>query len=1180
MVESPMLGADAVLGLAIPLILWSKARQLCLFSVLLFSQGGNALAAASSKSTLPPILGPSLNPDKALTQYVHRSWTGEDGLPQNSVNSIVQCEDGYLWLATFGGLVRFDGVEFRVFNTATATARGLLSNRLTALAFDASGNLWIGTEQGELIIFQDGRFQPVERAQDERINSIVFDAEGKPIVATWRTTYRLEDGGLIPLLEKGGRARVDGDRLWVTGSKGIYSLSGGQVTRHGTAGAIVSMKAADGETWLGTANGLAQLDVSGAVRYLSETGIGDTVTALAVDRRGTLWLGTREGALIRMRGERVDRLSTPLGIPPDPINAIFEDREGTLWVGTSTSGLHQFVDGPVTALDQREGLADQIGPVVEGPDGAVWLGGDCGGVWRRVGGDLEEVKTFKTDCYRDFHFDDQGNMWIAAFNGLLRLGPSGESKSFPVEDATALLDDGEGGLWIGTLRRGLFHLVQGSLVAVSTPGSPGSQRIYHLSRGREGRMWIGTAGGLGRLASSGIEWFDTSNGLSNAHVRDIYHDADGSLWIALYGGGLNRFRRGRFAAITGADGLCDDFLSRILEDGQGRLWFNGNAGIFYAEKELLHALADKKISRMPCTLLGRESGMKTVEGRPGGAKTSDGRLWFPNIHGISIVDPAALTGYDVSPKVVAQSLISKDLIYPDPVSIQLPTSFRRLEIRYGAISFRNPKGMRFEYLLDGYDDAWVDAGNRRSAYYTNLEPGVYNFRVRVKKEAGGSSASAASLTIEIPPYFYETLWFQAGIVLVCAALVGRAFLFLIVRQRKRGDRFKAEVERRTVQLSQQAALARLGQLGVEQIEWYRLLDEATGLVAAKLDAVCGVLELQPEGDQLRLRSGLGWKEGSVGQMLVPSSDEFTVGAALGSGSGACLVQHSEPNIDRQGSLAEFRCSLTAAILERDQSYGVLGVYSSQQRRFSRDDVNFVQAVANILTANRVRNLDEQRIKSSLREKEVLLREIHHRVKNNLQIIASLLNLQVRENPDERLQRLVASSQIRIRSMALVHEKLYSSETISRIDFTAYVRDLVSHLVRSCAPRGKHIQFNLQIKQAYLFDIDIALPLALIVAELVSNSLQHAFADRDIGCVNVSLHNNGDSIILKVEDDGMGCPECSLKRESALGLRLVEALSEQLEATFEYQCRPNGTSFKLEFEPPRFPKRSQWQNGST
>lgn len=382
-------------------------------------------------------------------------------------------------------------------------------------------------------------------------------------------------------------------------------------------------------------------------------------------------------------------------------------------------------------------------------------------------------------------------------------------------------------------------------------------------------------------------------------------------------------------------------------------------------------------------------------------------------------------------------------------------------------------------------------------------------------------------------------------------------------------RLRVEAELQT-RVRQQAAVAQLGQQALADKNLSTILTQACAILAQTLELEYSkVLELLPDGEALLLRAGVGWQEGLVGSATVDSGMDSQAGYTLLSSEPIVVedlrteVRFSGPSLLREHGVV----SGMSVIIQQgsDRPFGVLGVHTTRHRKFTQDDLHFLQAVANVLSSAQARQQAEQQIQASLKEKEVMLKEIHHRVKNNLQVICSLLGLQSRSINDKLTSDIFKESQNRVRSMALIHEKLYRSKDMTKIDFAQYIRELATNLFRSYGIKTNDINLKIDVNNNIFLDVDTAIPCGLIINELVSNSLKYAFSEGEKGeiaiiCYPIEEHN----LVLIVRDNGVGLPaDLDIKNTNSLGLKLVNGLVTQLKGNINLNSS-SGTEFKIGF----------------
>lgn len=765
----------------------------------------------------------ALDPSKQVTQYVHDVWTTNDGLPQDSVNSVVQTPDGYLWLATQEGLARFDGASFTTFDSQTT--RGLMENFVHTSFVDRRGRLWIGASGGMLRYEGNGRFASAWDAAHEPTTSARQVTEG-PDGSLWIGMGSDGTSGAKGLLHFDGRilkiyTTNDGlssnvvsytafDRsgdLWIATSNGLDVLNGGRITRRyrksdGLAHDVVRCVLVDraGDVWAGTEGGLTVIRRGRVTSYTTHDGLADNrVHRVLEDRDGTIWIATPRG-LSRFVNGHLERAMVP-GLAEQRIFALFEDREGSLWIGTGANGLHRLRSAKFTAIGAQEGLlGDNVNGLFEDRANRLWIGVSPGGVDvlapRALAASSANPMKALTDAPlagggRSFFQDVDGSMWIGTRDGLNHLA-DGKLTSWTTADGlpdssvTAIARDRRGVLWIGT-GRGLARFENGRPVAVVVPPKfPPSTRI--LFEDRRGRVWFG--------GGEGLAWWDGNSfhvdpQFASSHLVSVAEDDDGTLWFGTWSQGLHRYRNGKLTKFTTRDGLYDDVAWALLDDRRGNLWMGSNRGIYRVAKKDLEDFSAGRANTIRCANYGVPDGLRKREtnwGSPAAVRTSDGRLWFGTTGGAVVIDPATVQANRIAPPVVVERFVADEREYPLDRALVLPAGSHYLEIHYAGLSLVSPERVRYRYRLEGYDEHWIDAGSRRTAYYTNVDPGAYRFQVIAANDDGVWNRVGATIAFELEPFFHQTPWFYA---LVVAALILLGVLINAIRERHRRVRHQA-----------------------------------------------------------------------------------------------------------------------------------------------------------------------------------------------------------------------------------------------------------------------------------------------------------------------------------------------------------------------------------------------------
>jgi ligand-binding sensor domain-containing protein/signal transduction histidine kinase len=751
---------------------------------------------------------------------VIRAWNTQSGLPQNTVNAITQTRNGYLWLATQEGLARFDGVRFTTFGLQD----GLPSVEINALCEDHAGTLWIGTSAG-LSRQQNGQFENVAlppRLAASDVVTVLLEDSDKQLWVGMRTGVGIfKNGnfvenpalaGLGPTIIRSLAQSHDGT-IWIGSARGLFKFYDHQLTEiSGPAGleeihAHCLLVDQASNLWVSIGNGIV-LRRSGEqwISYGESDGLPfDYVTCMAQEPNGTIWAGSLDVGLYRFDGGRFDRVGKEDGLSADDICSLCPDREGNLWVGTRIGGLDRLSRSKLIVYGVAQGLTnDFTRSVAESDDGTLWVGTIGGGLYRGEDGRFREVpyEVPNTNGTNGFYFafinsvlaTANHTLWYGGVNGLLRM-KNGKLTDcytnylFWGTSVTALCDDRNGKIWIGTADGKLVHFQDGKFTEYPELIAPGA--ITSLARETNGDLWVGSAAS-GLKYVHGDSVFSVTNGLLSQSIRTLYLDTDGTLWIGTSGGGLSRYQNGTNATFTSRQGLVADTISQIIPDDNDNLWIGCNHGIFRVSKIELNNLAMRKIGFVHPRVYDTSDGMPADECSsgfcPAGLRTKSKLLCFSTVKGLVLLDPQAHV------KVLPRDALLEEVVVdgqPRPLEsgpdntgaksaphVVIPHGAWDVELHYTAIGLTSPESVRFRYRLVRLDKDWVEADGRRTAYYHDIRPGDYTFEVAACNADGIWSGQPTALNITVEPYFWETLWFQiavgAGILGLIAAIVRSA----------------------------------------------------------------------------------------------------------------------------------------------------------------------------------------------------------------------------------------------------------------------------------------------------------------------------------------------------------------------------------------------------------------------
>lgn len=837
---------------------WQKTLVLSCFLTLLMACGVLSPVVQSAH-------GQYLSPEKSLTQFVHKVWETEEGLPQGSVNAIAQTEDGYLWFGTQEGLVRFDGEQMEIYDKRSVAE--FESNDMRVMHVDRKGTLWIGTRDAGLIRYKDGRFAlPVKQdnLRDARISAI---AEGQKEDHLWIGT---SESGLKKL--SGGKlTNVPGTAdyhitslyetpegiLWIgTHDAGLIRYAYGELQIFTEAEGLPNnnitalSSSRHGGIWIGTKAGLVHYHAGSFFTTTVAHGLSsDDISSLYEDKIGSLWIGTRQEGVDRLVLDlaameaqideasvttkpelvlamhasfhdhmQIDIFTTEHGLSYHTVKSLFQDMEGNMWLGTDGGGVNMLREGKFTTYTSHEGIADDIiFAIHEADDGSMWFSTEKG-VSRLKDGQITSLAAadgLGADYVISVESTPDGSVWFGTYGGGLSRLKNGTLKTYTTADGLpndaifGLYTAKNGDLWIAT-GRGAAVYDGNSFVPYTKAEGLSSDYVTVMLERANGELWIATYdNGINRVVDGRIETLKTRDGLSHNEVLSLHEDAAGVMWIGTYGGGLNRVDGESVTVYTTKEGLFNDNVQQILEDDKGNLWMSCNLGLFRVSKAELEAFAGGKTDRITSISYDTSDGLKTREFnggvQPAGWKSQDGSLWFPSIKGVAMIDPNNILHNPFPPRMIMEQVLVNGEEAPLVGNLELSPGKNKIEFHYVGLSYISPENVQYQYKLEGVDEDWVDAGGRRAAYYTNLEPGAYTFYVKASNNDGVESKAAITYGFYLRPFFYQTIWFYVCLVVtVILGFVG-IYRWRVAKIKAHEKKLEHLVEQRTRNLEERTA---------------------------------------------------------------------------------------------------------------------------------------------------------------------------------------------------------------------------------------------------------------------------------------------------------------------------------------------------------------------------------------
>jgi PAS domain S-box-containing protein len=750
----------------------------------------------------------ALDPSRQLSQYGHTAWRIEDGAFAGTPNAIAQTPDGYLWIGTQAGLTRFDGVRFVSWRPPAGTQ--LPSSRIISLLGARDGSLWIGTAMG-LVRWQNGNLTNY-KDPGGAIMAILEDRDG----TVWIARANLPDtnGPLCKVTGTGLRCygRDDGVSLTyaetlANDSRGNIWLAGGpEVSRWQTTsadtyvspepspteifnGVFALADKGDGSLWVGLiesgkGGGLQQI-VQGVWKPFSAPELdGSTlkVAALLADRDNCLWVGTLNQGIYRIQGNRVDHFGSSDGLSGDAVTHLFQDREGNIWIAT-TSGIDNLHDLRVTSLSTRQGLSsDQVNSVLASRDGSVWIGNYGLDVLRSGKITSSQSGTRLAGRAVTSMLEDRaGRLWVG-FDRELWVSEQGQLRQIHTDDGRplgavrAMTEDVDGSIWVSTndpvAKHHQFLRIRELRTPEEIPSAQLPAMINALAPDPHGGVWLGLAsGGLARFRNGRMELFPF--GVHNEDpVTGLLVNSDASV-LAATPSGLVGWRNGIQQTLTMRNGLPCNVIYSLIFDQTTTLWLYASCGLIAIPNAELQRWWKSPSATVKYRLFDVFDGARPMSTpfKPNASRSPDGRLWFANENVLQMIDPLHIEDNPIPPPVHVEDIIADHKNYAPQGNLRLPPLTRDLEIDYTALSFVIPQKVRFRYKLEGRDSAWQDPGTRRQAFYADLRPGNYRFRVIACNNDGVWNDEGATLAFSVAAAWYQNWWFRGASLAVFLALL-------------------------------------------------------------------------------------------------------------------------------------------------------------------------------------------------------------------------------------------------------------------------------------------------------------------------------------------------------------------------------------------------------------------------
>jgi PAS domain S-box-containing protein len=1093
------------------------------------------------------------------------NYNQSNGLPGNQINDVIQDRHGLIWIATMSGVVTFDGKSF----SNPDNCPELTNNPVKSIYQDSKGNLWFGSIRKGLFKYSGTKFT-VYNTENGLSNDIINVVNGDGKNGVWVGTndglshfdgqkfinYTVQDG--LPsniifdvLTDQNGR-------VWIATANGVSVYINNKFINYcsGVAGfnsnIVYCIEQLNNEEFaFGTYDGLSILKDNKFTNYSSVNGLpNDRVESLLKDDNGNLWIGTYGGGIAKKIGDSFEVLQLGEKVNSKIVTSLLNDREGNFWVGT-WMGIYKYDNNRYVTYNAEDGLpSNNILSIYYDNYGDQVLLGTLAGGLNIIRGGMVLSTNLSSNSVWSIEKESNSSVWLGTTNGPVLYDISLNKCISPLSNLLntivyAIKKSTSGAVYFGT-DKGLYKYAGQQLTLLNSRNGLKNENVRTIYEDENNVLWVGTMKGVYQINNDIATSFNDLFNLKKTPITSIVSDKKGTIIIGGYDLGLIVFNHSKpekqkLWVLDANNGLSNSKVLFTNFDEDDYLWIGTTVGV-----DRLDWSAYTKNAKVVLQHINKSNGYNGVETNAA-AQDKSGNIWMGSVNGVIKFNPAA--GF-IKTYLPALSISKVQLFFEDvdwakknfnvnshtglPVDLVLDYAENNLNFVCSGIFMTAPEELRYRYFLEGFDDHWSPLTKSNFANYSNIPPGKYTFKVQATAN-GYDYTMPVTFLFEIKAPYYKTIWAYLFYVVAISSSI-----FIWYRYRTRALRIAKEILEDKVE-------DRTKELQIKNSELEKL-----SLVASETDNAIMIFDANQQ---------LEWVNTGFEKLT-----EFT------------LTEYKQ---QRGGYLKDVSSNKDVSVFINDiinEKKSI--VYESEI--FSKSGKHFwlsatltpifdnngnLKSIVVIETDITLRKKMEEQIKAALEEKGLLLREIHHRVKNNLQIIISLFNLQTSYIDDDKAYQALKEGQDRIKSMALIHERFYQSDGISQIDFDDYSRKLIEYLYSSFKINPNTIVVDIKIENVKL-DIDTAVPCGLIINEIVSNAFKHAFKEGEKGEVQIRLQNTTEGeYYLEIKDNGVGMSaDFNLETADSLGFQLIQALSDQLDGKLELLTSPNkGLTYKLNFK---------------
>lgn len=769
----------------------------------------------------------SLDPTKAITQYKLRSWTVDDGLPSDAITSIIQSRNGYIWITTYGGVSKFDGVNFT--NYSSQNTKALNTEAAKTIYEDKNGIIWVATQKGVAYIknntfYRDDKLNPLDNLD---IESLFMDTKNRLWIGTnFNDLYRF-DGDSLVLLSNFNKITTHSvfalcedknGTIWIGTENGElinYKNDSFTLCDNNIELQILSFyQDHEGIIWVATSKGIYIIN-NNKLQKIPELNIRFAVS-IVEDINGSLWISSDIDGLMRYNKltHTIEILNEKKGLPNNRVEKILFDKQGNLWGGTYRNGLFQIIDSKFICFSESEGLHSNLNTaIIEFDTNEYWVANERGTINVIKNGIVSNYKPkipIASSQIKHMLKDSKGNVWLSTYSGLLKIGKNSETlynieNGFPDNFIRKTYEDIYGNIWVATNRKGVVKITpSGYVLNINASKGLTANYVMTITNYKDNIIVAGTKMGMNFIKNDTvIKTFTIDNGLPDNFIFNIYKDNEDILWITT-NSGISRYENESFINYSIESGLATNNIYDIVEDDFGYFWMPGPKGVMKISKQQLNDFAHYKVSKIDYVFFDKTDGMKSSVclGATKSIKDSKGNIWFLTSKGIAGINPKESEVNKRTANKYIESVYNSDTSFSTNNTIALPPKYNRFNIKYTALDLDYPKKILFKYKLEPFDKEWIETGNKRTASYTNISPGNYVFKVKSTNSNGVWSDNFAQVRINVLPTWYQTVIFKLGLFLFIFIGLYMYYRLRINRIKKQRNFLELEVKERTEDLNE------------------------------------------------------------------------------------------------------------------------------------------------------------------------------------------------------------------------------------------------------------------------------------------------------------------------------------------------------------------------------------------